>query len=100
MQTLNSHENKLKELTNETKVKFNVAMHGMVKGRVLKYGSADRKLQTLIRRRLIDASKKKGDKSIEIVTADTSATVNTSVPSVTTRIPSASSSKASNTGDK
>lgn len=61
MQTLTS-DNKLKDLTSECKVKFNVPMHGVKKGQEVKYSSAGSKLQTNIRRRLAD-----NDNSVEIV---------------------------------
>jgi hypothetical protein len=53
MQTLNT-ENKLKELTSDTKLKVNVPMHGFVKGQEVKYGRASSQEQLNLRRRHAD----------------------------------------------
>lgn len=50
------------ELTADTKIKFNVNMHGFEEGRVLEYGSLSKDKQVLVRRRFAD-----NDGSVEIV---------------------------------
>jgi hypothetical protein len=44
----------IKNLNAETKLKFNIGMHGILKDQVVIYGACDKKLQKLIRRRFAD----------------------------------------------
>jgi len=57
-----SFNNKMVDLRDETKVKFNVNMHGISAGQILKYGRTKTDMQTNIRRRLAD-----NDGSVEII---------------------------------
>jgi hypothetical protein len=55
-------QNKLASLSRETKLKFNIGMHGFSKDAEVRYGSLSDDKQRLIRRRLSD-----NDNSVEIV---------------------------------
>lgn len=54
--------NKMQSWNSETKVKFNMDLHGFKKDQVVKYASVPNSQKTLIRRRFID-----NDGSIEIL---------------------------------
>jgi len=55
-----NYDNKLKLQEVDTKIKFNVSMHGKKAGDIVKYSAAGHDLQTNIRRRLAD-----NDNSVE-----------------------------------
>ena len=61
-----NYENKLALLDHDTKIKFNVSMHGKRAGDIVKYSSSPADLQTNIRRRLAD-----NDNSVEILAENT-----------------------------
>ena len=61
MRHLNS-PNKMLPLTSDTKVKFNVGMHGIGAGQIVRYNAVSSNAQMLIRRRLAD-----DDGSVEVV---------------------------------
>lgn len=65
MRQLN-YENKMALLDTDTKVKFNVSMHGKNAGDVVKFSSSPNDLKINIRRRLAD-----NDNSVEVLQKNT-----------------------------